>query len=122
MQSAQTINFCLHNAPTNQSDRSKTESTQKDALEGIIDCAWNDYTRTLLKEANAAEVLRRQEAFILDFCDTSSQIAYHMAYSGVQEEKVFSLVKRDYQDYPNAHSPAALMEFIRYDAKFNPSL
>lgn len=121
MQSAQTINICLHSAPTNQFDRSKTESTRKDALEGIIDCAWNDCTRTLLKEANATEVLRRQEAFILDFCDTSSQIAYHMAYSGVQEEKVFSLVKRvDQGCYDDP--PAALMEFIRYDAKFNPSL
>lgn len=93
-------------------------------MEGIIDSAWNDCTRTLLKEANAAEVLRRQEAFILDFCDTSSQIAYHMAYSGVQEGKVFSLVKRIDVDQGGYDAPpAALMEFIRYDAKkFNPSL
>lgn len=53
------------------------------ALEGIIDCAWNDCTRKFLKEVNAGILLEGQEVYIWDFCDASLQIASHLAYTCV---------------------------------------
>lgn len=93
-------------------DRSKTESTRKQALEEIIECAWHhDYILDLLQEAHAAEMLKRQETYIWDFCDTSLQISSRMAYASVREGKIFSLVKR----YENEDEDDVLLRFIRYD-------
>lgn len=106
--SAQPKNPPLYGAPSDQLYRSKSESIRKQALDGITHCAWNDYTRELLMEANAADVLKLQEAYIYDFCSESVQIASRMALTCIQEGRLFGLVKRF-----ELSKDATVMDFIR---------
>lgn len=96
-----------------QPDRSGTESTRKQALEVVIDFAWeSDYVLDLLKKAKITETLQDQEAYVWDYCSPSLQVTSHMVYASVQDGKVFSLLKR-YKEDPNDR---ALMDFIRYES------
>lgn len=100
-----------------QRGRSKAESTRKQALEGILDCAWEgEYVLNLLKEAKITEVLQEQEAYIWDYCDVSLQTTSHMAYTCMQDGRALSLLKR----YEADVNDLGIMEFIRYDISSVP--
>lgn len=91
---------------------SRTESTRKLALESIIDCArQGDFVLSVFKEAGAADALKRQEAYIYDFCSESVQVASRMALNCVQERGPSTIVKQQ----TSYHRDAALMEVIRCD-------
>lgn len=96
--------------------RSKTESTRNQALDVIISLAGkSDFFLELLREVNAAEVIKGEEINVWKFYDTSVQINSRMALTCVQDGKLFQLLK-EYK--APAYTGTSLTAFIRYGRAF----
>ena len=96
--------------------RSKTESTRKQALDGIIDLVLLDkHLLSFLRSLQAAKTLAKQEVYIWDFCDMSVQISSRLALVCLQEQKLFRIAN-ECLNYTKADP---LLDFIRYGQNLN---
>lgn len=97
---------------TNRPDRSKSEATRKEALDRIVDLTINNpYLLEMLKSLDTANILRSEEPFLWDYCDTSLHISSRLALACAQEEEAYKLVVETRQH--GQYNGKELSEFVR---------
>lgn len=73
---------------------------------------WDKNLLAFLKELNALKVIKQQEPYIWDFCDSSVQISSRLVLACVQEQEIFHLVK----DYRKERTLRPIMNLIQYES------
>lgn len=71
----------------------------------------DDILHGFLKESNALKILKQQEPYIWDFCDTSVQISSRLALTCMQDQQMICLIKNSQKE----RSLGSLMGLIRYE-------
>ena len=72
--------------------RSRTESTRRQALEVVIDLAWEGkHVSNLLEEMDVAQTIKAQESYIWDFCDKSLLLSSRMVLACIGKEKFLNV-------------------------------
>ena len=85
---------------------------RKKALEGIVYLAFQDEQALAhLRSLRAAETIKDQMSYFLDYCDKSIVTSAELALACVKETDVFRLVKEFGDD---SQSVDALLDFMRY--------
>ena len=89
---------------------------RKKALEGIVYLAFQDEQALAhLKSLRAAETIKDQMSYFLDYCDKSIVMSAELALACIEATDVFRLVKEFGDD---SQSVYALLDFMRYNSKY----